>query len=448
MKTKKHRKILIIMLAAALACTSVCIAQETAGAIQSAEDGGSGETPAPQPETPAPQPETPAPEPPAPQPETPAPEPPAPEPPAPEPPAPEPPAPETPTSEQPAPQSETIAPDTGAPETNAQEIIADPETNAPAENHSTAIPENPTEKKLNQKIVDAGEVDEGFSISINGGEPAVIEPEKSFRDVVNAITVGGYRYALDYIRPTTRLREPVEDIESEGTIKKIFEKVRFMPGSSCDIVLYLYDGRSLWMNMRVQGSLETEDAAIVFTSAPEEKACTVTYDANGGNLSGCASSVRRKGEWFSHFDGKAEKEGQYFCGWFDGPGEDAVRVFPTDPVEEDTTLYAHFSPYGKAVAVFDFGFSTAGDGGNLVHHLLFPMQDGGTYRITSTPHMERNGLVIAGWKDAYGEKVDPTELTGLTESRTFTAIWEAPSETAPEETEAAAAENAEAEPES
>ena len=444
---KKYRKIAILMLAAAVMCAPVCRAQEKAGVLQSADDDGGSDEQDP-PETDPPEtnpPETNPPETNPPETNPPETNPPETNPPETNPPETNPPETNPPETNPP----ETSAPAANVTDSDVQEIVSDTET-YPAdasENHSTAIPENPTEKKLDQKIVDAGEVDEGFSISINGGESVVIEPDKGFRDIVNAITAGNYRYAMDYIRPTTRLREPIEDIESEGTIKKIFDKVRYMPGSSCDIVLYLNEGRTLWMNMRVQGSLDTEDAAIVFTSAPEEKAYTVTYDANGGSLSGCSSSVRRKGEWYSHFDGKAEKDGEYFCGWFDGPGEDAVRVFPTDPVEEDTTLYAHFSPYGKAVAVFDFGFSTAGDGGNLVHHLLFPMQEGGTYRITATPKMERNGLVIAGWKDAYGERVDPTELTGLTESRTFTAIWEEPSETASEEAEEPAEKETEAEPE-
>ena len=80
--------------------------------------------PEPQPETQAPQPETQAPQPetPAPQPET-----------------------QAPQTETQAPQPETSAPQ---PETSAPQAVA---------NHSTKIPENPTETKLDQEIVDAGE---------------------------------------------------------------------------------------------------------------------------------------------------------------------------------------------------------------------------------------------------------------------------------------------------
>ena len=194
---RTYRKAAVILLASAMMCAPVSFAQEAGETIQSSEEGvpQEPETPAPQPETPAPQPETPAP-----QPETPAPQ-----------------------TEAPAPQTEAPAPQ---PETPAPET--DPGSGA--QNHSTAIPEDPEEKKLKQKIVDAGEDIEGFSVSINGGEPAVIEPDKSFRMVVDAITGGSYGYKMDYVRPGTGLREPIE-IEADGTIKTIFKRAKTTPRS-------------------------------------------------------------------------------------------------------------------------------------------------------------------------------------------------------------------------
>ena len=397
-----YRRAAVILLASAMMCTPVCLAQETGTGLQSAEEGGQTEPPAPQTEPPAPQTEPPAPqtEPPAPQTEPPAPQT--------EPPAPQTEAPQTETT---APQTETAVPQS---ETAAPETV----------NHSTAIPENPEEKKLNQTIVDAGELDEGFSISVNGGESVVIEPDKNFRTVIDAITGGSYGYRMDYVRPGTGLREPI-DVEPEGSIKTIFSKVYSMPGASCEIVLYINNGNSLWLNMRVSGSLENNDAAITFTSVADAKPCTVSYDANGGKLTDSISIVRRKGEWYSHFDMKASKDGAYFCGWYDGPGENADRVFPTDTVEKDITLYAHYSPYSTEVVAFDFGFSTPGDGGSLVHHLIFPKKEDGTYDITVYPVFEHDGRVIGGWLDGSG---NPAELTGLSGSVTLRADWKDPAE--------------------
>ena len=113
------------------------------------------ETPAPQPETPAPEPETPAPEPetPAPEPETPAPE-------------PETQAPTEAPTETPT-EASTEAPIEGATEAatessteGATEAQTEAATEGNTENHSVPIPENPTEKKIDQEIVDAGELDE------------------------------------------------------------------------------------------------------------------------------------------------------------------------------------------------------------------------------------------------------------------------------------------------
>ena len=402
---KTYRKFAVIMLASVMMCSSVCAGQETGNIMQAADEG----SPQQEPETPAPQPETPAPqtEPPAPQTEAPA------------------------QTETPAPQPETAASGTASGSDNS----------SATQNHSTAIPENPEEKKLKQKIVDAHEDIEGFSISINGGESVVIEPEKSFRMVVDAITGGSFGYRMDYVRPGTGLREPIE-IEADGTIKSIFAKVNTMPGAACDIVLYINNGNSLWLNMKVQGTLENDNAAIVFKSLSDVTPCTVSYDANGGNLTDSISIVRRKGEWYSHFDMKASKDGASFCGWFDGPGDDAKRVFPTDTVEKDITLYAHYCPYGVQVVAFDFGFSTAGDNGSLIHHLIVPKKEDGTYDVTDYPVFEHDGKVIGGWIDEAG---NPAGLTGMSGDRTLRADWKDPSEIQPKEPETVTATETETE---
>ena len=406
---KTYRKFAVIMLASVMMCSSVCAGQETGNIMQAADEGSpqEPETQPPQPETQPPQPETQPP-----QPETPAPQ-------------TEPPAPQTEApvqTEAPAPQTETSAPETASGSDNGSET----------QNHSTAIPKDPTEKKLKQDIVDAHEDEEGFSVSINGGESVVIEPDKNFRTVVDAITGGSFGYKMDYVRPGTGLREPIE-IEEDGTIKSIFAKVNTMPGTACDIVLYINNGNSLWLNMKVQGTLEDNDAEIVFKSMSDVKPCTVSYDANGGSLTDSISIVRRKGEWYSHFDMKASKDGESFCGWFDGPGDDAKRIFPTDTVEKDITLYAHYCSYGVQVVAFDFGFSTAGDNGSLIHHLIFPKKEDGTYDVADYPVFEHDGKAIGGWIDEAG---NPAGLTGMSGDRTLRADWKDPSEIQPKEPEA------------
>ena len=84
------------------------------------------------------------------------------------------------------------------------------------------------------------------------------------------------------------------------------------------------------------------------------------------------------------------------------------------------TLYAHYNPYGVVTCAFDFGFSTPGDPGSLVHRLIVPIQEDGTYGIVQYPVIERDGKVIKGWKDESGNTAAQTGLTG---SRTFTAEW-------------------------
>ncbi len=422
MMRKRYKKAAAILLAAVVACAPACMADD-GGEVKSAEETNPPETNPPETNPPETNP-----------PET-------------NPPETNPPETNPPETNPP----ETSAPETSAPDTSASDqIVSDPDASSAGEsdgissdkNHSRAIPDNPDEKRLNQTIVDAGELDEGVSIIVNGSKPVAIEPDKSFRDIVDYVT-GSAGYTMDYIRPGTRMRETIQ-IEGDGTIATVFNKVKSMSGASCDIVLYRNGGNSLWMNMKTEGSVDADDAAIVFTTSSEAKSYTVSYDENGGRLSDSISIVRRDGEWYSHFDVTAEKDGETFCGWYDGPGEDARRVFPTDPVTKDTTLYAHYNPYGKVVILLDYGFATEGDSGNLALHLIFPLREDGSYELVALPQVERDSLAIADWLDGSG---NPAERTGQTAPDTLTAQWKDASEVKNQKEDASASEAEETETE-
>ena len=189
-----HRKKLAVLAMAALmtfsntGMTTTVFAEAPA---QEANMSASEEQPASQPETqapepapaPAPAPEptpapTPAPEP-APQPETPAPQP--------ETPAPQP--------ETQAPQPETTAPQTEARETapsteKATEAGTEGSTEGLAQNHSTAIPDNPKEKKQNIDIVDAHEEEDEEEAQRKAAKEAC--PYKSDAQLLAAVSIGHY----------------------------------------------------------------------------------------------------------------------------------------------------------------------------------------------------------------------------------------------------------------
>ncbi len=161
----KYRKAAAAILAAGImiaqAAGNVYLAQETEQEQQTTEMATvTTQDPAPQTEAPAVQPETSAPqtEAPAPQPETPVPQTEAPAPQT-EAPAPQTEAP-TPQTEAPTPQTEVPAPQENSPAAPDNGVPA-PVTDSAKNNHSTAIPENPTEGRVDQEIVDAGEVDGG-----------------------------------------------------------------------------------------------------------------------------------------------------------------------------------------------------------------------------------------------------------------------------------------------
>ena len=313
-------------------------------------------------------------------------------------------------------QPEATAPQTEAPAASTQTEAASVQAEAPAsadtKNHSKAIPTNPKEKKQDIHVVNANELGneevDGFRVSINNAEPVVIEDTNAaFQVVVGAIT--GENYAVDYIKPGTGYRKNL-DTNSAGSIQTVFGKMKAL-GAPCDLVLYQEDGDSIWLKASASGTLDTKDAVMSFTSDDSGRRFEVTYDANGGSLSSPSlKAVRKAGEFISHFDQRAEKEGMSFCGWYYGPEEDAKRAFPTDRVSRNIKLYAHYTD-GETVHVnYDLGFSTASDGNLTITDVTYPLNDG-HYAITNLPSVRREGYTANGWVDGNGNEVDTDDLS-------------------------------------
>ena len=231
---KTYRKFAVIMLASVMMCSSVCAGQETGNIMQAADEGSpqqEPETPAPQPETPAPQPETPAPQPetPAPQPETPAPQ-------------TEPPAPQT---EAPA-QTETPAPQ---PETAASGTASGSDNSSATQNHSTAIPENPEEKKLKDwNVVLAGKKSSEEEKTVHFSNCSVVKVTRTRKatknEIPEVINIGALRAPLDIIADvdldgkSDEIKQLFVHVE-ENRVKEIRMKAGL--GETPQLLLYIVD---------------------------------------------------------------------------------------------------------------------------------------------------------------------------------------------------------------
>ena len=375
--------------------------------------------PAPEPEpAPAPEPEpAPAPEPepaPAPEPE----------------PTPEPaPAPEPETSAPaPAPAPETSAP---APAENSSSSEGSTEVeDATYENHSTAIPENPKEKRINVHVVDAHETDgseEGILVSAGTEEGKTFDFEASFDEILSYVAGISGRKAEIYFKDVGLKRE--FDSASNGTASAVFARTKARPSGTMRIVVGADGSDARWFDVTVDGTLEEKNAVMIVTPANERRNLTITFDAGSGTLSGNGSITRRKGEAYGDFGATAESPDGTFCGWYEGKSPNIRKVMPTDRPARDATLTAYYSKYGVETMTFDLGFIPGGESESISVQVTYPKRNDGTFDLNETPIPRRDGYSFEGW---YDESGSPAVLEGRTEAGRLTAKW---SEKAPDENE-------------
>lgn len=355
---------------------------------------------------PAPEPE-PAPETSAPEPET--------APPAPEPepaPAPEPEPAPAPATEQAADTSEP----TPAPEPKSTEAQPLPE------NHSTAVPENPTEQRIDQPIEDADMAD-AFLVRVDGGEAIQFQKNHSLRNIVDILTGTNSsdlaqedQFFMDLVDEKTAMRLPLE-LDSEDTTQNLYKIVNSQDDQEAVIVVYCKDGESGRFTMKT--SEDGGPKTITFDKKDAGDTFTVDYDANEGSMGYAIGSVRAKGEPYSHFDAMPTRDGYQFYGWYDGKGDDARRVNLTDAVDDDITLYAHWTVGETAVVTYDFGFAFDDDEDGEIA-VAYAVKDDGTYDIDGLPVPKKNGEKLHGWMDEAGNPVDGKGLSG---DKTLFAAW-------------------------
>ena len=141
---------------------------------------------------------------------------------------------------------------------------------------------------------------------------------------------------------------------------------------------------------------------------------TVTFDANGGTLSGSATVEVEEGEKITGAP-TASKDGATFDGWFDkATGGDEINL-STYTVTKDVTLYAQYTesepepepePEPETYTVtFD------ANGGTLSGSATVEVEEG--EKITGAPTASKDGATFDGWFDKAtgGDEIDLSTYT-------------------------------------
>ena len=171
---------------------------------------------------------------------------------------------------------------------------------------------------------------------------------------------------------------------------------------------------------------------------PEPETYTVTFNANGGELSGNATVEVEEGEKITGAP-TASKDGYTFDGWFDAAtGGDEIDL-STYTVTKDVTLYAQYTEDeepgpgpGPQPEPETFTVTFDANGGTLSGNATVEVEEGKT--ITGAPTAGKDGYTFDGWFDAAtgGDEIDLSTYT-VTKDVTLYAQYTEDEEPGPDE---------------
>ena len=150
---------------------------------------------------------------------------------------------------------------------------------------------------------------------------------------------------------------------------------------------------------------------------PEPETYTVTFNANGGELSGNATVDVEEGEKIKGAP-TASKDGYTFDGWFDAATGGDEIVLSTYTVTKDVTLYAQYTEDeepgpgpGPQPEPETYTVTFDANGGTLSGNATVEVEEGKT--IAGAPTAGKDGYTFDGWFDAAtgGNKIDLSTYT-------------------------------------
>ena len=182
---------------------------------------------------------------------------------------------------------------------------------------------------------------------------------------------------------------------------------------------YTFDG---WYTSGSGGTRITENTTVSLAGNQTlyahwtEKTYTVTFNANGGNLSGNSYITVKTGSRYGTLP-TATKSGYTFDGWYtSGSGGTRITENTTVSLAGNQTLYAHWTEKTYTVT-----FNA--NGGNLSGNSYITVKTGSRYG--TLPTATRNSYTFDGWytSENGGTKITENTTVSLTGNQTLYAHW-------------------------
>ena len=182
---------------------------------------------------------------------------------------------------------------------------------------------------------------------------------------------------------------------------------------------YTFDG---WYTSGSGGTRITENTTVSLTGNQTlyahwtEKTYTVTFNANGGNLSGNSYITVKTGSRYGTLP-TATKSGYTFDGWYtSGSGGTRITENTTVSLTGNQTLYAHWTEKTYTVT-----FNA--NGGNLSGNSYITVKTGSRYG--TLPTATKSGYTFDGWytSESGGTRITENTTVSLTGNQTLYAHW-------------------------
>ena len=201
---------------------------------------------------------------------------------------------------------------------------------------------------------------DNHTVTVDGGEGAAIEPENipdcyyDFADGKAAVTVSG-NYAAQAAKAISLTTTPPEGKEVDTITFKQGTKTAKIAGADIGKTLYLSGSFVFSENAGAKDIAKFENGKLTFTSVladiavTYEYTCKITFDPNGGELSGSESVFHTSGGRLQSLPEVVSPRTEggvtyYFMGWYDAADMNTAKRITTGTVfTESATVYAGWS---------------------------------------------------------------------------------------------------------
>ncbi len=181
------------------------------------------------------------------------------------------------------------------------------------------------------------------------------------------------------------------------------------------ISVYVFPDDQLLLHVQAKpeadGTYPAVNAPNVFSFTPDYSTYTVTYDANGGTLTGAATAETSGGR-LAEMAADPVRTGYIFLGWFDA-AVGGKQITTDTTIRADMTVYAQWEKVEYTVT-FD------PRGGTLEGQTTARTED---YKLTALPEAAMEGYTFLGWFDLPAGGAQITTDTVFTDNTTVYAQW-------------------------